>query len=82
MAHDDLLPLIERFLSETGMGPTYFGSEAVGNSKLVRRLREGRPITTDTDRKVRAYVAERIKIRRREARSFLKRSADLTEASA
>lgn len=55
----DLLIEIRKFLAETGMGPSYFGKQAVGNSELVERLEEGRTVTLVTAEKVRAFMAER-----------------------
>lgn len=55
-----LLSEIESFLSETEMGPSYFGKVATGNSELVMRLRSGRRVWPDTEAKVRAFMtAER-----------------------
>jgi hypothetical protein len=39
MDKPDLLAEIETFLRSSGMGPSYFGKVAVGNSDLVKRLR-------------------------------------------
>ncbi len=62
MTHDRLLSDIERFIAGTGMGAAYFGRKAVNNGKLVKRLREGRPIETATVEKVVAFMrAEREK---------------------
>lgn len=52
-----LLTDIEAFLARTGMGASYFGKRAAGNSELVRRLREGRPLQTNTERRVRVFMA-------------------------
>jgi len=56
----DLLSDIRSFLDETGMGPSYFGKVACGNSELVERLEGGRRIWPDTEEKVRAFMAERL----------------------
>ena len=55
----DLLIEIRSFLARSGMGETYFGKAAVGNSELVKRLENGRRIWPDTEEKVRAFIAER-----------------------
>jgi hypothetical protein len=52
-----LLRDIEAFLAATGMGASYFGKRATGNSELVGRLRDGRPILTETERRVRDFMA-------------------------
>lgn len=54
--HDTLLTDIEAFLEENGMGPSYFGKRAVGNSELVERLRGGRRVWPDTEAKIRAFM--------------------------
>ncbi len=53
---NDLLADIEAFLAETGMGPSYFGKQAAGNSEVVARLREGRRVWPETETKLRAYM--------------------------
>ncbi len=55
----DLLTDIRVFLTETGMGPSYFGKAACGNSELVERLEGGRTITLATADKVRAFMTDR-----------------------
>lgn len=55
----DFLSDIKAFLSETGMGPSYFGKVACGNSELVERLEAGRRVWPDTEDRVRAFMAER-----------------------
>lgn len=59
----DLLTEIDHFLNVTGMGHSYFGKVATGNSELVRRLRSGSEIMRGTERKVRAYIADQKAIR-------------------
>ena len=56
--HGPLLPEIEAFLAETGMGASYFGKLATGNSELVKRLRDGRSILTNTDERVRVFMRD------------------------
>lgn len=58
---EKLLSEVNDFLSETGMGPSYFGKAASGNSELVRRLRDGRSIRLDTADRVRAFMKEKRK---------------------
>jgi hypothetical protein len=55
---DALLSEIEGFLAETGMGPAYFGKSAVGNTEIVKRLRNGRSVTLATARSVRDFMAK------------------------
>jgi hypothetical protein len=54
--HDRLLSDIEEFLTETGMGPSYFGKRAAGNSELVERLRAGGRVWPDTEERVREFM--------------------------
>lgn len=62
MASTSLIEEIDAFLTETGMGASYFGKQATGNSEIVKRLREGRPVLNETETKVRAFI----KAKRRE----------------
>lgn len=62
-----LLPLIEAYLTDSGVSAQNFGWFACKNKRLVPYLREGRDVTTRTDAKVRAYIAERRRAMKREA---------------
>jgi hypothetical protein len=59
MSPPDILAEVEEFLRTSGMGPSYFGKLAVGNSEIVRKLRDGRPILTSTAERLRAFIAAR-----------------------
>lgn len=61
MQTDPLLNEIRDFLAQTGMSPSYFGWIAAKNTRLVDRLEQGRPIFTTTERKVRAFLADRLR---------------------
>lgn len=52
-----LLNEIDAFLTETGMGPSYFGKRAAGNTEIVARLRSGRRIWPDTAARVREFMS-------------------------
>lgn len=52
----DLLSKIDKFLSDTGMGASYFGKRAVGNSELVGRLRSGGQVYLGTGAKVDEFI--------------------------
>lgn len=54
----NILFLVDEFLEETGMGPAYFGKKSVGNSELVKRLRNGKDIFSSTERRVRDFIRE------------------------
>ena len=55
--HKSLLHEIHDFLAATGMGPSYFGVRACGNSKLVKRLAEGKRVWPHTELAVRQFMA-------------------------
>lgn len=55
----ELLSEIRVFLSRTGMGPSYFGKAACGNSELVERLENGKTVTLVTADKIRQFIADR-----------------------
>lgn len=59
IVHPDLLSKIDAFLSETGMGESYFGKAAAGNSELVRRLRQGGRVWPETERQVVEFMKQR-----------------------
>lgn len=56
--HHDLISDIEAFLRESGMGPSYFGKKAVGNSELLPRLKNGGRVWPETELKVRKFIAD------------------------
>ncbi|QHJ78249.1 MAG: hypothetical protein [Caudoviricetes sp.] len=60
----NILFLVDEFLEETGMGPAYFGKKSVGNSELVKRLRNGKDIFSSTERRVRDFIREYRKAKR------------------
>ncbi|PHP21394.1 hypothetical protein CG471_02150 [Sphingobium sp. IP1] len=52
-----VLPEIEAFLKATGMAPTAFGDQALGDRHFVRQLRAGRRCWPETEAKVRGFMA-------------------------
>ena len=54
-----LLSEIEDFISETGIGESYFGKAASGNSELVKRIRDGKRVWPETIEKVRAFMKQK-----------------------
>jgi hypothetical protein len=56
---DDLLTDIRSFLTRTGMGPSYFGKAACGNSELVERLEHGGTVTLVTAERIRSFMTEK-----------------------
>lgn len=54
--HPDLLADIEAFLSQTGMGESYFGKRAIGNSEVVKRLRDGGRVWPETEEGLRKFM--------------------------
>jgi hypothetical protein len=63
-----LLDEIETFLAETGMGPSYFGKQAVKNSEIVSRLRKGGRIWPETEAQLRAFMLAARRTSRESAR--------------
>lgn len=57
-----LLDDIREFLRRTGMGASYFGKVAVGNSELVKRLESGKRVWPETEVKARAFMMTREKV--------------------
>jgi predicted transcriptional regulator len=55
---EDLLTEIEALLEKTGMSPSTFGNDAVGDRSFVFDLREGRDLRLSTVKKVRAFIAQ------------------------
>lgn len=58
LRHHDLIAEIDTFLSESGMGESYFGKAAVGNSELVKRLRNNGRVWPETENAVRAFIRQ------------------------
>jgi len=63
MSNKPLLELVNEFLTESGMGPTYFGKLAANNTELVNRLRAGRPVLTSTEQRAREFIMQRSQMR-------------------
>ena len=64
MKAPSILDEIDAFLAASGMGASYFGKVATGNSELVARLRAGGRVWPETEAKVRDFIkAERRKAR-------------------
>jgi len=53
-----LLTTIERYLRKTGIAPTRFGRDAVGDPQFVSDLRNGREPRETTVQRVTNYLAE------------------------
>jgi hypothetical protein len=49
---------IKDFLHRSGMGPSYFGVRACGNSNLVKRLASGKTVTLRTSVRIRTFITE------------------------
>lgn len=65
---DDLLKEIKAFLKETGMSPSSFGYEAIGDRALMFTLDRGRDLKGSTIAKIRQYmIDERAKPRPKKA---------------
>ena len=57
MTDDALLEQIDAFLSATGMKPTRFGMEALGEGGLVKSLREGRSPSLKNAKRIVEFMA-------------------------
>lgn len=57
-AKEELLDTIERFLKRTGIPASVFGTEALGDPSLVKKLREGRTVRLDTAERLRTFMDE------------------------
>lgn len=68
ITHPRLLAEIDSFLAETGMGASYFGKAAVGNSELVSRLRAGRRVWPETETKALSFIMMRRSMARTDKR--------------
>lgn len=63
MKRTSLIQDIETFLRNSGMGASYFGKVATGNSELVSRLRAGRRVWPETEEKAREFMRSHRKAR-------------------
>lgn len=63
----DLLDRVNAFLEETGIPPTRFGLDALGDGALVKQLREGRSLSLRNVNKVWSYMDELLESRSTEA---------------
>ena len=54
----DLLPVVEKFLSDTGMTPTVFGRLAMRDPVFVRDLRAGRELRRKSRDRVLHFIAQ------------------------
>jgi len=53
----ELIQAIRAFLDRTGMKPTGFGRDALGDPNLLRQLGDGRELLPRTERRVRDFMA-------------------------
>ncbi|HEY8554078.1 MAG TPA: hypothetical protein VIL43_06030, partial [Burkholderiales bacterium] len=54
----NLLHEIAAFCRDTGMAESTFGRRAVNDGKFVARLRFGGKVTTQTEARIRAFIAQ------------------------
>lgn len=52
MTKEDFMAEVEGFLSRSGVAPTRFGQDAIGDPNLVRNLRDGRSPSLKTVERV------------------------------
>jgi hypothetical protein len=78
----DLLAEIEGFLADTGMGPSYFGKLASGNSEVVARLRNGKRVWPETEAKLRAFMIAHRRMEKERSRLSRRDDAQAKRVSA
>jgi hypothetical protein len=54
----ELLQEIREFLKSSGMGPSYFGKLACGNSEIIARLESGGTVTVRSLVRIRTFISE------------------------
>lgn len=57
--HETFLNKIEAFLERSGMAPTAFGKESVGDPNLVKELRGGRSLGFRLADKVERFIEDK-----------------------
>lgn len=58
METQDLLTEIEAAMAKSGLSPSQFGEDAVGDRSFVFDLRNGRDLRLSTIKKVREFIAK------------------------
>tara|TARA_X000001316_G_C894575_1_gene15045 strand:+ start:124 stop:333 length:210 start_codon:yes stop_codon:yes gene_type:complete len=58
MMNAQLISEIERFATESQVAPATVTSRAVGNSRLYRRLKDGKSCTLSVAERLRKYMAD------------------------
>lgn len=53
----DLVARVDEFLARTGMAPTRFGREVMGDGALVQHLRAGRSLSLSNANKLVSFMA-------------------------
>ena len=54
---ESLIAELDAFLNRHGIADSTFGIRAVGDSHLIKRIRDNRPIRRSTVLKIRKYIA-------------------------
>ena len=52
----DIRKIVDEFLADSGMAPSTFGRKVMGDKNLVKRLRAGKDVTTNTARKIIIFI--------------------------
>lgn len=65
-SHDEVVELIDTFLSRHDMAPSRFGRDAFGEPQFVSSVRNGRTPGLSTLRKMRKFMCERDEAKVRE----------------
>ena len=56
MDNTELLRELDAFLDKYGIADSTFGVRAVGDSHVVRRIRDGRPVRRSTVLRIRQFI--------------------------
>lgn len=59
LSHEAFIESVEKFLARSGMAPTAFGREAIGDPNLVQDLREGRSVGLKTAERITAFISQK-----------------------
>ena len=56
ITRDEILSRIEKYIAETGMGPSYFSVVSTGSASTVTRMRAGSDISMNTAAKILTFL--------------------------
>lgn len=56
LSREAFIETVEHFLAQSGMAPTAFGREAIGDPNLAQDLREGRSVGLRTAERIATFI--------------------------